>query len=113
MRRHRRIAALFALVALALSVAESARASVCAEPVADMSSHTGHGMPEPAPSQSDPMPDCPLGTALQNGCAPSASLPAGHTVELTTSATAQLVNIVDAVMPHALRTAAIFHPPRV
>ena len=112
MRQHRRIAAVFALFALALSFAETARAAVCGEPAAEVSSHSQHNMPDHAPGQRDSMPECPLGTALQVGCAPSASLPAENTVEFSTPPTAQRLAAFDIVMPHATRTAAIFHPPR-
>ena len=110
MRRRRRIAALFALVALVLSITETARAAVCEELAQPMSSDMQHNMPDRGHNES--MPQCPLGAALQVGCAPSASLPAENTTEFSTPATAQRLAVFDVVMPHALRTAAIFHPPR-
>ena len=134
----RRFAGLLLLVAMSLSLAQGAWASVCAgqmmggvqsEASSDMPHMPAMEMPEMPEMPSDEdcagghthdqdggapdEEDCPFApAALGNGCTGAASLPARSVAELSTLD----VNLSNAnpaaTKPHSLAATAPFHPPK-
>lgn len=115
MKAHRRLASLLALIALVFSFAETARASTCEllspAPAQHHSGVPGHA-PEHSGSHNPSMPNCPLSAAGQLGCAASVSLPARYTTVAAPEHEVTALFAGDVVLPHSVRTTAIFHPPR-
>lgn len=102
----RRVAAVFALIALAFSFAETANVSACEHTAAAQAEHSSHhDSPAPAPQ------DCPLGVA--NSCAVSVSLPAAQVFVVETTPEHTLAIAPDGDVVNLITTTAIFHPPRV
>ena len=124
MQRSRRIAAVFALVALTLSVAESVWASTCApmsaSPVlaatASGSPHaadcpggdTGAGAERPGGEE----PPCPFAPVVTPGCVAAASLPASSAVPGPPALEAEDREPSAAAASDLLLGAALFRPPR-
>lgn len=102
----RRVAAVFALIALAFSFAETASASACEHAAAAQAEHSSHhDSSVPAPQ------DCPLG--LANSCAVSVSLPAAQTFVVESTPEHALAVTPDGDVVNLITITAIFHPPRV
>lgn len=125
-RRPRRLAGIFALAALGLSLAETVLASTCAAMSGmDMSTAMADSTVE-MPSTDCPLtatagqtpdggrdgPDCPLNPALGQGCNALASLPS-LTVDVSEPAPHDVTTLgTDARRPDLLLSHALFHPPR-
>ena len=133
MRRRTRLAGITLLVAMSLSLAESAWASVCAGQMmdaadAEAASNMPHmpGMPD-MPADGDcagrhshaeegnapHQQNCPFApAALGNSCTGTASIPASTLVELPTLAIHVSTGSPPAAKPHSVSSAAPFHPPK-
>ncbi|HEX6560198.1 MAG TPA: hypothetical protein VF021_12065 [Longimicrobiales bacterium] len=114
MNLRRRITGLIALIALVFSFAETARAASCELAAPFVPAHSQAPMPGhmPAGSHHESMPNCPFSAAGQIGCSAAVSLPATYTSLAAPLHEEGLFFSSDAVLPHAVRTTAIFHPPR-
>jgi hypothetical protein len=126
-RRMRTLAGSFALAAMALSVAESVLASVCA-PTMEMSEMDAEaspgsqdmvdmaGMPMPAdnqgPDRSSRFDECPLGPALGQGCLALASLPGNAPLYENVAENTFGRRVADKLRPDLLLSHALFRPPR-
>ena len=133
MRRRNRLAGITLLVAMSLSLAESAWASVCAgqmmrageseaamempdmPPMPDMPAGEdcagahAHGEEGTVPHQED----CPFApAALGNGCTGAVSLPAPSVLKLSTPDIQVSTTNNPAAKPHSVSSAAPFHPPK-
>lgn len=128
---HRRLRALIGLtllVTMSLSLAETVWATVCAPDMANMSAEAMGMMDMPDMPAGDPdipahqqdsdegdeSSSCPFSPAgTSQNCASAAVLPA-HVVTLNSPFfTDALLPLSDDASPHLLRTALIFHPPKL
>ncbi|HUG39933.1 MAG TPA: hypothetical protein VMM12_05595 [Longimicrobiales bacterium] len=122
MQRSRRIAAVFAVVALTLSLAETVWASTCAPMSASpavAAQEAGHSADCPAKGHDEGSehpggeePHCPFAPVVTPGCVAAASLPTSSSVPTPPAVEAEVTEPAAAAAADLLLGAALFRPPR-
>ena len=122
MQRSRRIAAVFALVALTLSLAETVWASTCAPMSASpavAAQEAGHSGDCPGSEHSEPSeqrggdePHCPFAPVVTAGCVAAASLPTSTSLAAPPAVEGEVAEPTAAAAADLLLGTALFRPPR-